>query len=301
MTAACVIFGILAVAEIVYLLLIWRQHLAICRQLAFVREHESRQRILIELDCFGEEKLVDEINRTLDNVREQQRALHEREKLVADAYANLSHDIRTPLTSLDGYVQLLRDAKTAEEQERYTAIIGERISTLKELLEDLFTYTKLKNDAYELELMTVSLRSIVSDTVLSYYDVWQNAGVEPDIKITDEVLPIEGNELAVKRILQNITKNAMLHGRKSLTVFVHRIDSEAEIVVSNPVEHPEEIEIERVFEQFYTADRYHRQASSGLGLAIAREFTERMGGTIRAVLRGSEFAVIIRFPISKTV
>jgi Signal transduction histidine kinase len=297
MKIACIILCLIAVSEAISLVLIRRQNREICRQLAFIREYESRKRVEVNVERFGERALAEEVNLTLDKVREQQRALHEREKLVADAYANLSHDIRTPLTSLDGYVQLLHDAKTEAERERYTAVIGERISTMKELLEDLFTYTKLKNDAYELELQPISLRSVVAETVLSYYDTWKDMGVDPEIILTDEVLQIEGNELAVKRILHNITKNAVLHGRKALSVYLHRVDGEAEIKISNPVEHPEEIEIERVFEQFYTADRFHRQASSGLGLAIAKEFTERMGGTICATLEKSTFSVIIRLPL----
>ncbi|MBQ6660094.1 MAG: HAMP domain-containing histidine kinase [Lachnospiraceae bacterium] len=294
-----IILTIAVGVESAWLLILWRQHLAVCRQLQFIREKDSCMRVSVNAECLGEVQLAGEINKTLDDVRDRKREMSEREKLIADAYANLSHDIRTPLTSLDGYVQLLRDAKTEEERERYTAVIGERIGTLKELLEDLFTFTKLKNEAFELELSPLSLRSVVADTVLSYYDTWKTSGVEPEIMLTDEVLSIEGNELAVKRILQNITKNAVLHGKNKLTVFLHRIDDDAEIVISNPVEHPEEIEVSRVFEQFYTADRFHRQASSGLGLAIAKEFTERMGGKIGASLEEGIFAVTIRLPLTK--
>ena len=287
----------IAVLEAVLVILLWRQHRTLKRQLVFIRENDSGMRVSVNLESFGELALSEEINRVLDDVRQQKHAMNEREKLIADAYANLSHDIRTPLTSLDGYVQLLRTAKDEETQERYTAIIEERIGTLKDLLEDLFTFTKLKNEAYELELEPVSLRSIVSDTVLSYYDVWKEAGIEPEIDIADEAFMMEGNETAVKRILQNITKNAMVHGHESLKVQLKREDEKtALIVIANKVEHPEEIEIGRVFEQFYTADRYHRQVSSGLGLAIAKELTERMGGSIGATLTGDTFAVMIRLP-----
>jgi signal transduction histidine kinase len=289
---------ILVIAETIWLLVLWRQHLKICRQLQFVREQDSCLLVSVNVEHFGELKLAEEINRTLEDVRERKHELSEKEKLIADAYANLSHDIRTPLTSLDGYVQLLRDATTPEEQARYTAIIRERIETLKELLEDLFTFTKLKNGKYEPELGIISLRSVTAETVLSYYDVWKEAGVDPEIDLTEEVLPILGNELAVKRILQNITKNAMVHGHKSIFVTLRKRDERtAEVVIANPVEHPEEIEISRVFEQFYTADRYHQQASSGLGLAIAKEFTERMNGTIGASLDGNRFFVTITFPL----
>ena len=297
MTAVCVTIGVLAVAELVYLLLIRRQHLSICRQLRFIREKESRKRLEVDFEGFGEGKMAGEINETLDDVRRQKRAMHEREKLIADAYANLSHDIRTPLTSLDGYMQLLSEAKTQEERERYTTVTRERIDTLKELLEDLFTYTKLKNEAYEIELSPVSLRSVVSTTVLSYYETWQQAGVTPEISVSEEPLLVNGNETAVKRILHNLTKNAVLHGRNRLLVSLAKEDGEAVLTVANPVEHPEEIEIGRVFEQFYTADRMHRQASSGLGMAIAKEMTERMKGTIRATLNGDTFAVAIRIPL----
>ena len=298
MIGIIIALAILVIAETIWLLVLWRQHLKICRQLQFVREQDSCLLVSVNVEHFGELKLVEEINRTLEDVRERKHELSEKEKLIADAYANLSHDIRTPLTSLDGYVQLLRDAATPEEQARYTAIIRERIETLKELLEDLFMFTKLKNGKYEPELEIISLRSVTAETVLSYYDVWKEAGVDPEIDLTEEVLPILGNELAVKRILQNITKNAMVHGHKSIFVTLRKRDERtAEVVIANPVEHPEEIEISRVFEQFYTADRYHQQASSGLGLAIAKEFTERMNGTIGASLDGNRFFVTITFPL----
>ena len=298
MIGIIIALAILVIAETIWLLVLWRQHLKICRQLQFVREQDSCLLVSVNVEHFGELKLAEEINRTLEDVRERKQELSEKEKLIADAYANLSHDIRTPLTSLDGYVQLLRDATTPEEQARYTAIIRERIETLKELLEDLFTFTKLKNGKYEPELKIISLRSVTAETVLSYYDVWKEAGVDPEIDLTEEVLPILGNELAVKRILQNITKNAMVHGHKSIFVTLRKRDERtAEVVIANPVEHPEEIEISRVFEQFYTADRYHQQASSGLGLAIAKEFTERMNGTIGASLDGNRFSVTITFPL----
>ena len=298
MIGIIIALAILVIAETIWLLVLWRQHLKICRQLQFVREQDSCLLVSVNVEHFGERKLAEEINRTLEDVRERKHELSEKEKLIADAYANLSHDIRTPLTSLDGYVQLLRDATTPEEQARYTAIIRERIETLKELLEDLFTFTKLKNGKYEPELEIISLRSVTAETVLSYYDVWKEAGVDPEIDLTEEVLPILGNELAVKRILQNITKNAMVHGHKSIFVTLRKRDERtAEVVIANPVEHPEEIEISRVFEQFYTADRYHQQASSGLGLAIAKEFTERMNGTIGASLDGNRFSVTITFPL----
>ncbi|MBO4324696.1 MAG: HAMP domain-containing histidine kinase [Lachnospiraceae bacterium] len=300
MIGIIIALAIALIAETIWLFTLWRQHLKICRQLRFVREEDSGLLVSVNMELLGELKLAEEINRTLEDVRERKHALSEKEKLIADVYANLSHDIRTPLTSLDGYVQLLCEAKSPEDQERYTAVIRERIDTLKELLEDLFTFTKLKNGKYEPELSVFSLRSVVAETVLSYYDTWQQTGVNPEIDLTEEVLPVNANELAVKRILQNITKNAVVHGYQKISIRLRRQDEKtAEITVSNPVEHPEDIQVERIFDQFYTMDRFHRQASSGLGLAIAKEFTERFGGTIEADLTDSIFSITVRLPIAE--
>ena len=152
MKIAVVILALVTAALAGWLVLLWKQNRDVSRQLRFIREEDSCMRVSVNAQMLGELELAEEINETLDDVRDRKRAMSDREKLIADAYANLSHDIRTPLTSLDGYVQLLRDAKTDEDRARYTAVIGERIGTLKELLEDLFTFTKLKNDAYELEI-----------------------------------------------------------------------------------------------------------------------------------------------------
>lgn len=293
-----VFFSVIAVLELALLIGLWFQNADITRQLRLVREKDSCLRVAVQLESFGELALSEEINLILEDVRERKRTLNEWEQLLSDAYANLSHDIRTPLTSLDGYVQLLSEASAEEEREKYTTIICERIGTLKDLLEDLFTYTKLKNAAYEIDMTRISLRTVVAETVLSYYDVWKENGVVPQIELSEEVLPIMGNELAVKRILQNITKNAVLYGYKTISVRLNRADDKtAEISVSNPVEHPEEIHAERVFEQFYTVDPRHRQSSSGLGLAIAKEYTERLGGTIAADLTDGVFTILIRLPL----
>ena len=94
------------------------------------------------------------------------------ERMIADTYTNLSHDIRTPLTSMDGYFQLLETCSSEADRKRYIEIIEERIESLKEMLEELFTYTKLKNETYELKKERQNLTQILKETVFSYYDEW---------------------------------------------------------------------------------------------------------------------------------
>lgn len=94
--------------------------------------------------------------------------------MISDTYTNLSHDIRTPLTSLDGYFQLLRDETDKSAQEHYIDIIQERITSLKDMLEELFMFTKIKNDSFKLELSNCCVSRLLKQTVFSYYEEWKS-------------------------------------------------------------------------------------------------------------------------------
>lgn len=295
------IIGILAalVAVLLIILAVYKRQIRdICRQLAFLKEYESNLLITRQMDAFGIRELTDELNEMLELQREQRRRYLKKEQDISDAYTNLSHDIRTPLTSLDGYFQLLRDSKEQKERERYLKVIQERIVSLKEMLEELFTYTKLKNETYELKLEPLYLNRILTETAFSYYDVWVERGMEPEIDLTEEQLQIEGNEAGLRRTLQNIIKNGLDHGEGKMKFSMFRKEGWAVVECANYTAGPDEIDVGKVFERFYKADEARsRTASSGLGLSIAKEFTVRMHGEIRAWLKGNWFTIQLRFPL----
>lgn len=291
---------VLIAVLVILLISVWRQNKTFCRRLVFKEREGSRALLVADLKAFGEGELAEEINRILNQMSEERSSMEMRERLVADTYTNLSHDIRTPLTSLDGYFQLLQEADSKEEQERYLAIIRERIGTMKMMLEDLFTFTKLESRTYRLNMERIELVRTVAETLLSFCDDWKAAGIEPEIQLWDGMIMVQGNETAIKRIIQNISKNALIHGEKTIKVsLLPKDDGYAELRISNYVPNPEKIDVSRVFERFYTGDVTRTKASSGLGLAIARDFVEKMGGTVEASLYGEEFAVIVRLPMEK--
>lgn len=176
------IIGILAAFLILLLLKlvgILRQIRDICRQLTFLKDYDSNLMITGQEASGPLRELMDELNEMLDRQREQRRRYLKKEQDISDAYTNLSHDIRTPLTSLNGYFRLLEESEDPKERARYLSVIEERINSLKEMLEELFTYTKLKNETYVLEMEPLYLNRIVTETVFSYYDVWMEKGIEP--------------------------------------------------------------------------------------------------------------------------
>ncbi len=283
--------------------LLWmvrRQILSICRQLEFLEERESNMMVTGQIHVLGIGKMLDSLNRYLKKSRERQQEFNRKEQQIADVYTNLSHDIRTPLTSLDGYFQLLESCDEEQQRKKYVAVIEERIRSLKEMLEELFTFTRLKSGGYELAREDCILNQILKETIFAYYDEWSRQGIQPELVITEERLIFLGDEQAARRVLQNIVKNAIDHGGEYLRISLERKKQGACLAVCNRVKEPENIDVEQVFERFYKADRARSKNSTGLGLSIAREFVEQMGGEITAELEGDLFSVGICFSLAET-
>ena len=295
-----IIIGILAGIIILQSIIMWkyqRQVKDICRQLAFLMKHDSNMLIHREFGLGGIGMLSDRLNDLLELRRKEKQYYQEKETLIADTYTNLSHDIRTPLTSLDGYFQLMEACENVEEQRRYLNIMHERIHSLNEMLEELFMFTKLKNESYRLELTSCCINRILKETVFSYYDDWVRREIQPDIQITEEQLYIDGNKQGLSRIIQNVIKNGLDHGEKKIRIVLKREQNQAVLRISNQVIASEQIDIEHVFDRFYKADAARSKTSTGLGLSIAREFVRRMNGEIGAKIEENEFIVEMSFPI----
>ena len=297
-----IVIGILTGIIILQFIIMWkyqRQVKDICRQLTFLMKHGSNLLIQREFDLGGIGMLSDRLNELLELRRKEKRHYQEKEALIADTYTNLSHDIRTPLTSLDGYFQLMEECENVEDQKRYLNIIHERIHSLNEMLEELFMFTKLKNESYRLELVPCCMNRILKETVFSYYDDWVRREIQPDIHITEEQLYIDGNKQGLSRIIQNVIKNGLDHGEKKISIVLEREQERAVLRISNQVIHSGQSDIKHVFDRFYKADAARSKTSTGLGLSIAREFVKRMNGEIGAKIEKNEFIVEMSFPIIK--
>lgn len=294
-----IFIGILIVIITILIAVIFiyqRQVKSICRQLAFLEENDSNMMISREIDWGGIGHLTDTLNDLLAMRRKERKKYQEKERIIAETYTNLSHDIRTPLTSLDGYFQLLEKSQNPEEQKKYLKIIQERINSLKDMLEELFTFTKLKNDSFCLSLEPCCINRILKETIFSYYEDWREQGIEPEMNISEELLYMEGNAQAIRRILQNIIKNALDHGEKKLGITLEKKEQSVHLEIKNMVENPKQIDVDMVFERFYKADVSRSKNSTGLGLSIAKEFVIRMNGTIEAKIQGNEFCICMNFP-----
>ncbi len=294
-----------------YLISYRRQIREICRQISFLNSHDTNWEIRTDRTEKEILKLAAAIEALHQEQKNRAQQSKERENRLKEALTSVSHDIRTPLTSLKGYFQLLSEEEEPKKRKEYGAVMQERMNTLAALLEELFTFTKLQNDTYRLELSRLNVTGLVLETLFSFYEEMKEKGISPELDISEEAVFLLCNETALKRVISNIVRNALVHGDGRLRIFYGTVgkasikgDSakkgfgERPAVLfrcENNLAHPEEIDMERVFEYFYKADAARSSHSSGLGLAIAKELVQRMDGEIEARLQDDTFQVEVRF------
>lgn len=287
-TTVCIVLSIVIV-------MIVRQINEICRRLAFIRSHKTNMRLNLEAPLKSMGRLVDEMNAFLEETAEERMRIERESRGLKDSLTGISHDIRTPLTSLSGYFQLLTETEDEEERARYGSIIKARISSLEVMLEELFTYTKLQNSDYKVEMSSINFTQCTIDTMLAFYGQFAERGIRPAVDIEETPVYIYGNGEAVRRILQNIVKNALVHGADQVSLSLHGDGDNVVFRCSNRCDSPEEIDLEGVFRKFYKADSARKDTSTGLGLTIASELAGRMGGRMQAELEGDVFSILLQF------
>jgi signal transduction histidine kinase len=194
--------------------------------------------------------------------------------------SNIAHDIRTPLTSAAGYLQMLEDSTTSEKQLRYEHIIEGRINELKDMLEELFLYTKLTSDDFSLNCESTAVFPVLSDCLLSLFHLFTEKKVEPNIQFENESICVLATPESLGRIFRNLILNALIHGNGEVCI----LQRGTAFTFSNLVAEPDSIDTGKMFDRFYKADASRLKGTSGLGLAIVKELVTRTGGNIEAFI-----------------
>ena len=234
--------------------------------------------------------LADDINRQLRLLRQERRRYQQGDAELKAAVTNISHDLRTPLTAICGYLDLLAREDCSDEARRYLDIIRGRTDSLRELTEELFRYSVIVSEEKEPELEAVSLNAALEESIASAYASLSAAGIDPCIHIPEETIMKKLDKSLLSRIFGNILSNAAKYSDGDLFIAL----SPEGIRFQNTASRLDKLQAERLFDRFYTVES--ARSSTGLGLSIAKELTEKMGGSISAEYEKSSLTVILRFP-----
>lgn len=235
-------------------------------------------------------RLAEDVNEQLRLLRKQRHQYVSGDKELKAAVTNISHDLRTPLTAIWGYLDLLERQDTSEEVARYLARIRNRAEALKQLTEELFRYSVILSTVGELTPESCDLRGILEESLLSYYAVLTERGIAPEITMPEIPVTCMVDKKAMARILGNLISNAIKYSDGDLTVTLTEM---GELTFENTAKGLDEVQVGRLFDRFYTVEA--ARTATGLGLSIAKSLTEQMGGRIRAEYANGKIKLVLNF------
>ena len=259
-------------------------------QLEHVKKGESKARITLQSPNRAAEELFLSMNQLLDLRNAESAAYRRQEHALRQQIANVSHDLRTPLTSILGYLQLLEDESLSpEERRQYLSIIEGRAKTLQSLITAFYDLSRIEGGQWQLEREPVDLARELADQLAAAYEQLEQAGLQVSVKIADGLPPVWGDRNGVVRVLSNLLTNAYRHGTGTLEARLYREGDHVVSAFSNDAPGMTDEDVERVFERFYTVDRMRTGQNTGLGMAIVKALAERMGGQVSARLEDGRF------------
>nr|WP_028776736.1 HAMP domain-containing sensor histidine kinase [Shimazuella kribbensis] len=227
----------------------------------------------------------DQIDLTLQAYVEKQR----KENELKQAIANISHDIRTPMTSILGYIQFLEiNELPPEKRAEYITTIKNGANRLKVLLEDFFELSLIQSVDYPLKLEKIELNQLLLEVLIGFYEPFLQQNMEPNIHIPKEEISIVGDSSAVKRVIENLVLNAMKHSDGNINIQLVKKQSSVQLTISNDVSGLNENDIIFLFDRFYKADKTRSEKGTGLGLSIAKSLMLKMQGSLTAELKDNE-------------
>ena len=241
--------------------------------------------------------LASELNEPLRQLRTERRCYQQGDRELKEAVTNISHDLRTPLTAIRGYLELLGREEKSQDAERYLAQIENRVEAMSGLTEELFRYSVI-NSTRELHPQRLDLARALTESLLSFYGALEEQGIRPELQIPEEPVWRELDPAALNRIFANIINNALKYSDGDLRVSV---EPSGEICFSNRARDLDPVAVGRLFDRFYTVEAGRN--ATGLGLSIARAMTQRMGGSIEAEYRAESLHIRVCFgtePIEST-
>lgn len=293
------IFLAAASAVLLLRLLCYRKQIKhIKEQLSFIQAEGSNFMLTSAYPVGKTQELINVLNEVVENFRRRQRGLERANQSYRESITSISHDIRTPLTSVKGYVQMQKNADIPQEKRmEYLQIVERRLEELSDILNQLFEYARLEAGEFQLNPQRLNLGNIFAEVISMFYEDFASKGLEPQVEMPGEAMFIQADRHAISRILENLIKNALVHGEGKYRFSLAPRGRYAIITIANETERIEEKDLQHIFERYYTTDQSRNRRTTGLGLAIAREFTEQMGGSIEAFLRDGYFTVEVCFAL----
>lgn len=296
LTLFVILLSLLLVTVTAKWLLLKREIGHITETVRDIHGRQTNQRVTISSRDKNVAALANAINGLYGDIYEERGNHRHALDEMRQSMANISHDLRTPLTSIIGYVKLLQDgSNTPEKQAHYLSVVFGKADYLNRLIGDLFELARLETGIYPFEMERLNITALLQEELAGFYDVFDTGGAQPVIELPAGPLWATGDRQALSRVFSNLLQNMVKHGMHDIRITGKSDSGGITLAFSNRAEEMEQEDVERLFQRFFTTDRMRSRESAGLGLSIVKELVEQMGGTISAELTGEilTFTIVI--------
>ena len=262
-------------------------------EIAFADRLVTDTNILIDISSSDKNvrRLANTINGQLRKLRTERRRFQQGDLELKNAVTNISHDLRTPLTAICSYLELLEQEEKSATVNRYIEIIKDRVDILKQLSEELFKYSVIISTKNNITKEQVIINTVLEESIAAFYTVLTERNIVPEIQISETKVVRMLDRSALSRVFSNLISNVIKYSDGDLKIV---LSENGEIAFSNMASGLDEIQVGRLFDRFYTVEAARK--STGLGLTISKTLVEQMKGTISAIYENNRLSIHIFFP-----
>lgn len=239
------------------------------------------------------ENLIQSINLIFDSKQKIVAEKKENEEKLRASITNMSHDLRTPLTSIIGYLQMIKSEKQSEaDKKEYIEIVERRTKALQQLINSFYDLSRIEGNEYKFNYKKVNLSNVLCENIAVFYNDFINNNIEPIIEVEENIKEIISDDVAISRIFSNLIGNMIKHGGNFVKITLKQEDNLIVTEFINNVTEVTEENLDKLFDRFYTVDNSRSDKNTGLGLYITKILVERLGYFIDAKME--EENLIIR-------
>ena len=278
-----------------YLFLMKKELRNIYQQLELIQDNDTNKLLLSEFQEPDLVKLIDEMNQFIHWKKMLEQQTNRKNKELQELVLNMSHDLRTPLTSIHGYIQMLslKDLPDKKQSE-YLTIVDRKIEVLNERINSFFELSKLDSKDYQLTLGLLNIHTILAETLAFYYPDFEKNQIKLEVTLEQDLLVL-ANHTAVEHIFQNLLDNLLKHKTRSASIQSYIKNERAYITFSNQTTDFDAVNLPHLFDKFAFFSQDSNSMSSGLGLTIVKELVEKMNGTIEGSYQDECLVITMSF------
>ncbi|HIR59929.1 MAG TPA: HAMP domain-containing histidine kinase [Candidatus Onthousia excrementipullorum] len=290
-----VIFVIIILFLVCYLFFVKMELRRIKKELDLVLSRKTNGLVHTEFTSKEIHDLIECINTHLTEIKSKESKLERKNANFVKMIRNISHDLRTPLTSSLGYVSLMLESDVTEQEKiKNLKIVEERLKRLSELIDSFFEFSKIFSNDQIIELDEINLVAVIEKAISNHYEDFSKDNRMIDFKTNKRKIKIKSNEVMLIRVFDNLIRNAYKHSNGNLDIEINQTDEKVKIKFINDLLY-KDLDVDRVFDEFYTVDISRTKGNTGLGLAIAKEFVEQLKGKIKADKKNNKLIITIIF------